>query len=67
MVKDNEREQTTSDGETDESRGLRGTLGSARQAVSRSYDRVSGTESRRQSEEFIDIVSTPYFPDRPNW
>ena len=58
MVEDNEREQSTSEGETEERRGLRGTLGSARQAVSRSLDRVSGTESRRQFEEFVDIVST---------
>jgi len=58
MVEDNEREQDTSESESQERRGLRGTLGSARQAVSRSYDRVSGTESRRQFEEFVDVVST---------
>ena len=58
MVEDNERGQNTSEKESEERSGLRGTLGSARQAVSRSYDRVSGTESRRQFEEFVDVVST---------
>ena len=35
-----------------------GRFQTARQAVGRSFDRVSGTESRRQFEEFSSVVTT---------
>ena len=44
--------------EAEESQGLRGTLGTARQAVTRSFDRLSGAEFRRQFEEFTNVVTT---------
>ena len=44
--------------ETGESQGVRGTLGTARQAVTRSFDRLSGAEFRRQFEEFTNVVTT---------
>ena len=42
----------------EESQGFRGTLDSARQAFSRSFDRVTGAEFRRQFEEFTNVVTT---------
>jgi len=44
--------------ETAEDRGLRGTFDSARQAFTRSFDRLTGTEFRRQFEEFTNVVTT---------
>lgn len=44
--------------ETAESKGLRGTLDSAREALGSSLDRVSGTEYRRQFEQFANVVET---------
>ena len=44
--------------ETAEDRGLRGTLDSARQAFTRSFDRLTGTQFRRQFEEFTNVVTT---------
>jgi predicted nucleic acid-binding Zn-ribbon protein len=58
MVDENDRENPTPEDEHKSGRGLRSTFGSARQAVSKSYDKVSGTTSRRQFEEFVDVVST---------
>ena len=39
-------------------KGLRGTFGSARDAIGSSLDKVSGTEYRRQLEEFTNVVQT---------
>ncbi|MCI0775072.1 MAG: hypothetical protein J4N96_05320 [Chloroflexi bacterium] len=39
-------------------KGLRGTLGSARDAVGSSIDKVSGAEFRRQFEQFTNVVQT---------
>ena len=44
--------------EAEESQGLRGTLGTARQAVTRSFDRLTGAEFRREFEEFTTVVTT---------
>ena len=46
------------DDETSEDGGLRGTVESARQAFARSFDRLTGTEFRRQFEEFTGVVTT---------
>ena len=43
---------------TAEERGLRESVGSARQAFARSFDRVTGAEFRRQFEEFTNVVTT---------
>ena len=43
---------------TAEERGLRESVGSARQALARSFDRVTGAEFRRQFEEFTNVVTT---------
>ena len=43
---------------TAEDRGLRGTVGSAREAFASSLGRVSGTEYRRQFEQFTNVVQT---------
>ena len=42
--------------ETAENRGLRGTFGSAREALGSSLDKVSGTAYRQQFEQFTNIV-----------
>ena len=39
-------------------KGLRGTLGSAREAIGGSFDKVSGAEFRRQFEQFTSVVET---------
>ncbi|MCZ6539209.1 MAG: hypothetical protein O6922_05230, partial [Chloroflexi bacterium] len=39
-------------------KGLRGTFGSAREAIGSSLDKVSGTEYRRQLEQFTNVVQT---------
>ncbi len=44
--------------ETAENRGLRGTFGSAREALGSSLDKISGTAYRRQFERFTNIVET---------
>ena len=44
--------------ETAEDGGLRGTVDSARQAFARSFDKLTGTEFRRQFEEFTTVVTT---------
>ena len=44
--------------ETAEGRGLRETIGSAREAFGSSLDKVSGTAYRRQFEQFTNIVET---------
>ena len=46
------------DDETAEDGGLRGAVDSARQAFARSFDRLTGTEFRRQFEEFTSVVTT---------
>ena len=46
------------DDETSEDGGLRGTVESARQAFARSFDKLTGTEFRRQFEEFTGVVTT---------
>ena len=51
MTKENQEESA-------KRKGLRGTLGSARDAIGGSLDRVSGTEYRRQLEQFTDVVQT---------
>ena len=52
------QEQQERENETGEGQGLRGTLGTARQAVTRSFDRLTGAEFRRQFEEFTNVVTT---------
>jgi len=39
-------------------KGLRGTLGSAREAIGGSLDKLSGAEFRRQFEQFTTVVET---------
>ena len=39
-------------------KGLRGTLGSAREAIGGSIDKVSGKDFRRQFEQFVNVVET---------
>jgi len=39
-------------------KGLRGTLGSAREAIGGSLDKVSGKDFRRQFEQFTSVVET---------
>ena len=39
-------------------KGLRGTFGSAREAIGDSIDKVSGTAFRRQFEQFVNVVET---------
>ena len=51
MTKENQEESA-------KRKGLRGTLGSARDAIGGSLDRVSGTEYRRRLEQFTDVVQT---------
>lgn len=44
--------------EANDSGGLSGTFGSARQAFGRSFDRLTGAEFRRQFEQFSNVVTT---------
>jgi len=53
-----EKSQQERESEAGESQGLRGTLGTARQAVTRSFDRLTGAEFRRQFQEFTNVVTT---------
>ena len=39
-------------------KGLRGTLGSASEAIGGSFDKVSGKDFRRQFEQFTSVVET---------
>lgn len=50
--------QPTLEEEATESGRLSDTLVSARQAFGRSFDRLTGTEFRRQFEEFSNVVTT---------
>ena len=50
------QEQAEDDAATQQ--GQVGRFQTARQAVGRSFDRVTGTESRRQFEEFSSVVTT---------
>ena len=52
-----DRQQVREEDSTD-SRRLRDTLVSARQTFGRSFDRLTGTEFRRQFEEFSNVVTT---------
>ena len=53
-----EQEQEQAEDVAATRQGPVGRFQAARQAVGRSFDRVSGTESRRQFEEFSSVVTT---------
>ena len=53
-----DREQEQAEDVAATQQGPVGRFQTARQAVGRSFDRVSGTESRRQFEEFSSVVTT---------
>ena len=56
--RDDEDQQSAADEDSTDSQRPSGTFASARQAFGRSFDRLTGTEFRRQFEEFSNVVTS---------